>query len=133
MSLDPLFDAGWLIALHASTAVLSLVLGVFIFARPKGTVIHRGLGYIWIAAMATVVLSSVFINQIRLWGPFSPIHLLTLFTGVSLVLGWRAARQHDVRSHKITMVAMWIGALGLNIWFTLLPGRVMHQVVFGPS
>ena len=133
MSLEPLFDAGWLIALHASTAVLSLVLGIYIFARPKGTLIHRSLGYVWIAAMATVVLSSVFINQIRLWGPFSPIHLLTLFTGVSLVLGWRAARRHDIRSHKITMIAMWIGALGLNIWFTLLPGRVMHQVVFGPS
>ena len=105
-------------------------MGVFIFVRPKGTTIHRILGYTWIVAMATVVLSSVFINQIRLWGPFSPIHLLTAFTAWGLFDGWRAARGHRVRNHRNTMIALWIGALGLNIWFTLLPGRVMHDVVF---
>ena len=80
MTLDPLLESGWLITLHASTALLSLILGVYMFARPKGTLVHRTLGYTWIAAMATVVLSSLFINQIRTWGPFSPIHLLTLIT-----------------------------------------------------
>ena len=133
MTISPLIEAGWLIALHASTAILSLILGIFIFLRPKGSLIHRSLGYVWIAAMAIVVLSSVFINQIRLWGPFSPIHLLTLFTGFALVSGWLAARRHKVKSHKTTMISLWIGALGLNIWFTLMPGRVMHDVVFGPS
>lgn len=66
MSLDPLLESGWLITLHASTALLSLVMGVFIFARPKGTLIHRTLGYTWIIAMSGVVLSSLFINMIRL-------------------------------------------------------------------
>ena len=132
MTLDPLFAAGWLISLHASTAVLSLVLGVYIFARPKGSMIHRTLGYTWMIAMVVVILSSLFINQIRLLGPFSPIHLLTVGAAVGLFLGWRAARQHRVRQHRRAMVLLWFGALALNIWFTLLPGRVMHEVVFGP-
>ncbi len=133
MSLDPLLESGWLITLHASTALLSLVMGVFIFARPKGTLIHRTLGYTWIIAMSGVVLSSLFINMILLWGPFSPIHLLSLVVTISLFVGWRAARRHDVKSHRLTMTFLWFGALGLNIWFTLLPGRVMHDVVFGLS
>ena len=122
-----------MITLHASTALLSLILGVYMFVRPKGTVVHRTLGYTWIAAMATVVLSSLFINQIRTWGPFSPIHLLTLITAVGLFAGWRAARRHHIKSHRRNMIILWFGALGLNIWFTLLPGRVMHEVVFGLS
>lgn len=133
MSLDPLAGSGWLITLHASTALLSLVMGVLIFARPKGALIHRALGYTWIAAMAMVVISSLFINEIRTWGPFSPIHLLTVITACALFVGWRAARTHEVKSHRLTMIILWFGALGLNIGFTLLPGRVMHEVVFGPS
>lgn len=133
MTLDPLLESGWLITLHASTALLSLILGVGLFLRPKGTLVHRTLGYTWIAAMGMVVLSSLFINQIRTWGPFSPIHLLTLITAIGLFAGWRAARRHDIKSHRRNMIILWFGALGLNIWFTLLPGRVMHEVVFGLS
>ena len=98
MSLDPLAGSGWLITLHASTALLSLVMGVLIFARPKGTLIHRALGYTWIAAMAMVVISSLFINEIRTWGPFSPIHLLTVITACALFVGWRAARTRGARA-----------------------------------
>lgn len=131
--LAPLTEAGWLITLHASTAMLSLLLGVFILARPKGSLVHRALGYAWLVGMALAVLSSLFISQIRLWGPFSPIHLLSVFTIFSLLYGWHAARRHDRRTHKITMIATWVGALGLNFWFTLLPGRVMHELFFGPA
>lgn len=131
--LTPLTNEGWLITLHASTAVVSLLLGIFILARPKGSLVHRALGYAWLVGMALAVLSSLFISQIRLWGPFSPIHLLSVFTLFALFYGWRAARRHDRRTHQITMIATWVGALGLNFWFTLLPGRVMHEVFFGPT
>ena len=70
--LAPLTEAGWLITLHASTAMLSLLLGVFILARPKGSLAHRALGYAWLAGMALAVLSSLFISQIRLWGALQP-------------------------------------------------------------
>lgn len=131
--LSPLTDEGWLITLHASTAVLSLLVGIFILVRPKGNFVHRCLGYAWLLGMMLAVLSSLFINQIRLWGPFSPIHLLSVFTVCALIFGWRAARRHDRRTHQFTMIATWIGALGLNFWFTLLPGRVMHELFFGTA
>jgi uncharacterized membrane protein len=131
--LAPLTDEGWLITLRASTAAVSLLLGIFILVRPKGSLVHRALGYAWLVGMALAVLSSLFISQIRVWGPFSPIHLLSVFTLFSLFYGWRAARRHDRRAHQITMIATWVDALGLNFWFTLLPGRVMHEVFFGPT
>ena len=41
--LTPLTDEGWLIILHASTAAVSLLLGIFILVRPKGSLVHRAL------------------------------------------------------------------------------------------
>ena len=64
----------------------------------------------------------------RLWGPFSPIHLLSIWTLFSLVM---AARQGNIRLHKIWMVLLYILALKVTDVFTLLPGRVMHGVLFG--
>jgi uncharacterized membrane protein len=93
---------------------------------------HRTIGWIWVALMAAVAVSSFWIHQIRLVGPFSPIHLLSIFALAMLPLGiWRAQR-HDVARHRRVMVATFTGALVIAGLFTLLPGRIMHTVVFGP-
>jgi uncharacterized membrane protein len=44
---------------------------------------------------------------------------------------WRAHR-HQVPDHRRTMVLTFTGALVIAGLFTLLPGRIMHAVVFGP-
>jgi uncharacterized membrane protein len=43
-----------------------------------------------------------------------------------------AARRHQVRAHKITMMSVFGGALVLAGLFTLVPGRIMHTALFGP-
>jgi uncharacterized membrane protein len=48
-----------------------------------------------------------------------------------LVLGVMAARRHNVRSHKFTMIGIFFGALVIAGLFTFVPGRIMHAVVFG--
>jgi uncharacterized membrane protein len=48
-----------------------------------------------------------------------------------LVVGVVAARRHRVRAHAITMISIFAGALVIAGAFTLVPGRVMHTVVFG--
>jgi len=131
VDISPLIDAGAIVVFHTASALLSLVLGIYILARPKGTQVHFWMGRTWITAMLCVVISSFMIFEIRLLGPFSPIHLLSLFTLWALWAGWRAAKQHDHRRHAIIMISLWIGALGLNVWFTLLPGRTLHAVIFG--
>ena len=132
MSLAPLLDAAPAIPLHALAAMSAFVLGLVQFAAPKGTLPHRTLGWIWVLLMASVAVSSFWIHQIKLIGPWSPIHLLSIFTLVMLPLAvWRAHR-HRVADHRRIMIALFSGALVVAGLFTLLPGRIMHAVAFGP-
>jgi uncharacterized membrane protein len=110
MSFAPLLDAAPAIPLHAFAAMAAFVLGLVQFAAPKGTLPHRTIGWIWVALMAFVAVSSFCIHQIRLVGPWSPIHLLSIFTPIMLVVGVLAARGHNVRRHKITMISIFAGA-----------------------
>jgi len=131
MSLAPLLDAAPEIPLHAFAAMAAFVLGVIQFAAPKGTLPHRTIGWIWVLLMLGVAASSFWIHKIRLWGPWSPIHLLSVFTLIMVPLGvWRAHR-HRVIDHRRIMIGVFSGALVIAGLFTLLPGRIMHMVVFG--
>jgi uncharacterized membrane protein len=131
MTLAPLLEAAPAIPLHAFAAMGAFVLGLVQFAAPKGTLPHRTLGFIWVGLMLVVAGSSFWIHQIRLVGPWSPIHLLSIFTLVMLVMGVIAAHRHDVRHHKIAMISIFAGALVIAGLFTLVPGRIMHAVIFG--
>ena len=132
MSLTPLLDAAPAIPVHALAAMAAFVLGLTQFAAPKGTLPHRTIGWIWVLLMLGVAISSFWIHQIRLWGPWSPIHLLSIFTLITVPLAvWRAHR-HDVADHRRIMILIFSGALVIAGLFTLLPGRIMHAVVFGP-
>ena len=135
MILAPLLEAAPAIPLHAFAAMGAFVLGILQFAAPKGTLPHRTVGWIWVALMAVVAASSFWIHQIRLVGPFSPIHLLSVVTLLILPLAVWRAHTHRVAAHRVMMILIMIliftGALVVAGLFTLLPGRIMHQVVFG--
>jgi uncharacterized membrane protein len=132
MSLAPLLNAAPAIPLHAFAAMAAFVLGIVQFAAPKGTLPHRSIGWIWVLLMASVAASSFWIHQIRLFGPWSPIHLLSIFTLTMLPFGVWMAHRHRVVDHRRIMISIFTGALVIAGLFTLLPGRVMHAVVFGP-
>jgi len=82
--------------------------------------------------MALVAVSSFWIHDIRMIGPFSPIHLLSIFTLAMLVVAVMHARRHRVDRHRKAMTTIFIGALIIAGVFTFLPGRIMHAVAFGP-
>ena len=93
MNVAPLLDAAPQIPVHAFAAMAAFALGVIQLAAPKGTLPHRTLGWIWVGLMLSVALSSFWIHQIRLVGPWSPIHLLSIFTLITVPLGvWEAHR-----------------------------------------
>ncbi|MDA9504066.1 membrane protein [Bradyrhizobium sp. CCBAU 11386] len=131
MSLAPLLEAAPAIPLHAFAAMTALVLGLVQFAAPKGTLPHRTIGWIWVVLMAVVAASSFWIHQIRLVGPFSPIHFLSIFTLVVLPLAVWRAHTHRVADHRRMMIFIFAGALVVAGLFTLMPGRIMHHVIFG--
>jgi uncharacterized membrane protein len=133
MTLAPLLAASPAIQIHAFAAMAAFVLGAVQLSAPKGTLPHRTIGWIWVLLMLTISLSAFFIHTIRLWGPWSPIHLLAIFTLITLPIAvWRAHR-HDVVSHRNAMLSLYCGALVIAGLFTFVPGRIMHAVLFGPS
>ena len=131
MNLAPLLDAAPAIPLHAFAAMGAFVLGVVQFVSPKGTLPHRTIGWIWVSLMAVVAISSFWIHQIRLVGPWSPIHLLSIFTLTVLPLAVWKAHRHEVRAHRRIMIFLFTGALVIAGVFTVVPGRIMHTVLFG--
>jgi len=131
MTLAPLLQATPAIQIHAFAAMSAFALGLVQLAAPKGTLPHRTLGWIWVTLMLIVSITAFFIHQLRLWGPWSPIHLLAIFTLIMLPVGVLAAHRHAVERHRRTMIGLFLGALVIAGLFTLLPGRIMHAVVFG--
>jgi uncharacterized membrane protein len=97
----------------------------------KGGNIHRVMGYIWVTLMVGVALSSFFIHELRMLGPFSVIHLLSIWTLLSVYLAIRAARERRINAHRRWMQNLYVFALLLTGAFTLLPGRTMYLVLFG--
>jgi uncharacterized membrane protein len=131
MSLAPLLDAAPEIPIHAIAAMAAFALGIVQFAAPKGTLPHRTVGWIWVGLMAIVAVSSFWIHEIRLLGPWSPIHLLSIMVLGLLPVAVVAARRHNVSRHRKTMIGIFTGGLVIAGLFTFLPGRIMHAVVFG--
>jgi len=131
MSLEPLLTASPVIQVHAFSAMAAFALGLVQFAAPKGTLPHRTIGWIWAGLMAAIAISSFWIHSIRMIGPFSPIHALSIFTLVMLPLAVMHAHKHRVMQHRAAMISIFVGALVIAGAFTFLPGRIMHAVAFG--
>lgn len=133
MNLSPLLTASLPIKLHALAAMAAFVLGLVQFARAKGTFSHRTFGWIWVLLMTGVALSSFLIHGLHWWGPWGPIHILSIMVLALLPYAIWRARTHQVRGHAITMVSIFIGGLIIAGIFTFVPGRIMHSVLFGGS
>jgi len=132
MTLAPLLNASPAIQLHAFAAFTAIALGGAQLALPKGSARHRTFGYAWAGLMLLIAFSSLFIHTIKLWGPFSPIHLLSVWVLIMMpVAVWRATRG-PMRGHGRAMISTYALAVIVTGFFTLYPGRIMYQVFFGP-
>ena len=131
MTLAPLLDATPAIQIHAFSAMAAFALGVVQLSAPKGTLPHRTLGWTWVTLMIVVCISAFFIHELRVWGEWSPIHLLAVFTLVMVPIAVLAARRHDVPKHRRAMLGIFTGALLIAGLFTFYPGRIMYEVLFG--
>ncbi|MCC2610618.1 DUF2306 domain-containing protein [Neorhizobium petrolearium] len=135
MNLQPLLDSPLAVQIHVAAVLPAAVLGAYILVNHKGTPAHRLLGKIWMALMVITSFSSFFIHEINLFYGFSPIHLLSIFVLVGVWRAISAARAHNIRAHKASVIGMYIGGIVGAGLFTLIPGRIMNAVVFsgGPD
>ena len=118
------------IPMHALAALAATALGGVQLALPKGTRLHRLLGMVWAALMASVAVSGFWIYELPNWARFSPIHLLSLVTLILLGVALHAAHCGQIRRHQRIMTRLyWLGLIVTGL-FTFWPGRVMHAVLF---
>lgn len=96
--------------------------------RPKGTAAHKVLGRVWVFAMAAVAISSFWIFEIRAGAGPSFIHLLSVWTLISLALAVWFIRRGNVRAHKGFMVGTFLGLAGAGLG-ALAPGRALSRLL----
>ena len=124
-----LFNETHPIPIHAIKAMIAIILVGIQLSMKKGGTIHKLLGRIWVALMLIVAITSFFIHETKMWGDYSPIHLLSLWTIFILGVGGYYARARNIKRHKQTMIALYFFALIVAGFFTLMPGRIMHQIL----
>ena len=130
MNLLPFFDAELQVQLHFLAGVLAVGLGPVALYRRKRDRLHKLAGRIWVLVMVFLAISGLFIHQVQLIGPFSPIHLLSILVLVSLWRGVAAIRARNIQAHQSVMRALYWQALGIGGLFTFLPGRTLNEMLF---
>ena len=76
---------------HVFSAIMALVSGAWVLLRPKGTALHRRIGWVYAVSMIALNVSALWIY--RLTGTFGPFHFAALLSLATLVVGianaWR--------------------------------------------
>ena len=118
------------ILVHLAFGVMALLVGAILMAGRKGARMHRILGWGWVLAVGVVAATSLFIQTVNP-GHFSVIHILSGYVIIALPLAVAAARRHDVERHRRYMTGMFLGGFAVNIFFVLLPGRLIWNLFLG--
>ena len=126
-----------ILSLHALPGLLAVILGSIVLLSKKGTKTHKRRGYIWLGLMLLLSLTAIFIKEINP-GSYSLIHLLIPWTIFSIIFGIYAIKKFKVTKNKVwrnlhqwTMIGLFFGALVIAGAFTLMPGRMLNEIMFG--
>ncbi|MEO1150352.1 MAG: DUF2306 domain-containing protein [Pseudomonadota bacterium] len=124
------------IQIHWATVTISFVLGLVIFGLKKGTGLHKLLGWSYVTMMIVTMVAAFFIRNPDgieiapgLTG-FSWIHLFIPLTTFGLAGALIAIKRKQVKRHARAMIMTFLSAMLIAGLFTLMPGRLMHQLFF---
>ncbi|MBC7795646.1 MAG: hypothetical protein H7Z37_02100 [Pyrinomonadaceae bacterium] len=70
---------------HIIASVSALIFGTLVLAMPKGSRIHRKIGYVYFVSMIIVVVTAFLIY--RLFGGFGVFHAAAIVSGFALAAG----------------------------------------------
>ena len=112
---------------HFLAAVLAIVLGLINLVSKKGTFQHRIIGWFWLIIMIFVTIPSFWIREIN-EGDFSWVHLLTIWTVISMGIAIISIKKGNVRTHAGFMVGTMVGAV-IAGGFAMMPGRYISEMI----
>ncbi len=131
MNLGLFAQAPLLVKIHLAVVIPAFFLGGWLIVfSTKGARFHRLFGTIYLVLMTMTAIVTFFI---RGTGHLSWLHLfipLTLFGVIASVIN---LRRGNIPGHKRAMIMLYVGALVIAGVFAFAPGRLMHDMVLGPT
>ena len=115
-----------LLVSHVVAALFVLAVGPVQISRRRRDRVHRTMGYLWVAAMYYVCVSSFWIVS---EGHFTWLHGLSAFTIVTVTLGLISAIRRNIRSHLGNMIGSYIGIAVAFMFAVTVPGRAIPQLL----
>lgn len=120
--------------IHLATVLPCFLIGIWMFATPKGTALHKGLGRVYVVLIvftALVTLAMPAEVGPRLLGHLGFIHGFSLLVLVQVPVAVVAIRRGNVSTHRKAMTGVYIGGILVAGAFALAPGRMLHTWLFG--
>ena len=118
--------------IHLSAAIWLILSGAVQLLMKKGTKPHKVVGWSWMVAMVVVAISSFGIPGILDWFyGYGPIHLLSIWVLICVVVSLVAVQKGNIRIHKAYTVGAYLGAIGAGIAAMLVPDRLIYNFLFG--
>ena len=119
--------------LHLATIVPAFLIGTYLLIRQKGTPTHRLLGKAYMILMLVTATFTLFMSAEvgpALFGHFGFIHLFSALVLYEVPKAYFAVRKGDIKTHRSSMVGLYIGAVLIAGAFTFMPGRLLHTWLF---
>lgn len=119
--------------LHLATVLPAFMLGTCLMMRRKGTPTHKLIGKAFLFLMLFTSVVTLFMSaQVgpKFLGHFGLIHLLSLNVIYGVPVAYWAARNGNIRQHKMNVMGMYFFGLLVAGAFALMPGRLLHKWLF---
>lgn len=122
--------------LHIGSALLALLLAMFVLIAPKGTPLHKRMGYVF--AITLLLVNGSAVLMYNLTGRFNLLHVFALISLGSLIYGMIPAIRRQpanwLRRHisGMTGAALGVWAAGLaELTIRVLPGFLNPPQIIG--
>jgi|TARA_B110000908_G_scaffold5444_1_gene6925 uncharacterized membrane protein len=132
MNLDLWYET--LSFMHLGAIAPAFLMATFMMVTKKGTEVHKLIGRIYMVLMLfTAMVTLLMSAQVgpRLFNHFGFIHLLSVLVLYCVPSAYWAIKNGNVKRHKWSMIGLYIGGLIVAGGFTLMPGRMLGNVLFG--
>lgn len=129
MDMQAFLNAPLHIQVHALAALGALALGLSLYTVARGKSAHRAIGLSMAVLLATTITTAFFIRTDD--GAMSWIHGFIPLTAMGLFGIAMGVAGKNWKQHRNAGRGLVFGALLIPAVFTLVPGRLMHQVFFG--
>lgn len=122
--------------LHLATALLALAAGAWVVLRPKGTIVHRRVG--WVYAVSMLIMNGTALLIYRLTGRFGPFHVAALASLATLIAGiipaWRRRPVGNwIEHHYYWMAYSYLGLVAAAVAETATRVPSVQAFAGGPT